>query len=773
MTDAAQALRHEVRSWIEGTEAAARHGRSAAEVELRRALPPVRAGLSGMPAGPLALVRALDDVLARHLSPVRRLVDEASAAEWRAAGAAREALDEASAAGAAAAIDLAGIERAAQDLPQALRRALDRFAAAARRLAAARPAADRATGRRRDGLRTFADRDRAAGFAAVLVGGDARRAESAHAAAVGELATAVAATRARLADLRVLLATRYAVPPPAAATVPAVMADALPGPGRALLSAAAGAVQPLSARPERGLWLRTPHSYRTDLVTVLGRRGFVVDRGRIGPACEAAAERWLAETVAAAGRGVAAAAAEFDAGLTACHAVVAARLDESATAERAAQAALHRATTARGGWDRLAAGGGALAAAWEALHITDDGGLTPAIRQALPHVARRSARLLDPEVRADLDRLARSAPAEVRVVVVAPMKAGKSTLLSAITGHDVVPRRAQAMTVLATRLVLGGMTGPQLRVPLDLAAEATEMAGRVRARLRSPSAPSLAAHPHLARFAAGLDQAPLRTGAVVTGAAAVRTALTALHDLARLAMYLLPAHETAPLAGWVPEVRVPGAGDGRVVLVDTPGPDEGAGGALLGTIVEQQVAAAHAGLVVVDYTQIGSTAEARLAERVRSRLAVLADELLWLVVNRVDQRRGRADLDRPGAAAAARHLVRRPGAPVYETSAVLAVAAAAHLRDPGDAAAAGHLRDLVLPSGGPASGDELRRLAGKARSRSGVAELRAAVLERLAAGPDLAVLRSALARLGAAGPEPDLADLAWAVERSTSATGRR
>lgn len=43
---------------------------------------------------------------------------------------------------------------------------------------------------------------------------------------------------------------------------------------------------------------------------------------------------------------------------------------------------------------------------------------------------------------------------ELRMSVVAPMKAGKSTLVNAIVGYELLPARAAAMTTLPTRIVL-------------------------------------------------------------------------------------------------------------------------------------------------------------------------------------------------------------------------------------------------------------------------------------------------------------------------------
>ena len=74
-------------------------------------------------------------------------------------------------------------------------------------------------------------------------------------------------------------------------------------------------------------------------------------------------------------------------------------------------------------------------------------------------------------VRTDLDAVRNG---ELRAVVVAPMKAGKSTLVNAIIGYELLPARGSAMTTLPTRIVLDhvvdrrraiGPRGPAAGVP--------------------------------------------------------------------------------------------------------------------------------------------------------------------------------------------------------------------------------------------------------------------------------------------------------------------
>ncbi|MBD1813237.1 dynamin family protein [Microcoleus vaginatus DQ-U2] len=59
---------------------------------------------------------------------------------------------------------------------------------------------------------------------------------------------------------------------------------------------------------------------------------------------------------------------------------------------------------------------------------------------------------------------------ELVMSIVAPMKAGKSTIINAIVGFDLLPSRAAAMTTLPTEIVFNkDLTEPILIVPKDCA----------------------------------------------------------------------------------------------------------------------------------------------------------------------------------------------------------------------------------------------------------------------------------------------------------------
>ncbi|MGW1979247.1 hypothetical protein [Streptomyces sp. NPDC001889] len=212
---------------------------------------------------------------------------------------------------------------------------------------------------------------------------------------------------------------------------------------------------------------------------------------------------------------------------------------------------------------------------------------------------------------------------DYRIPLVGPMKAGKSTLLNAIICQDLLPARGPAMTVLPTHVVPVRSAPPAPPVltlhPATLAVLACLGALLAAPARRSALTAATRRHPQLAAVAirvgrGGTPYLPAR----VTGREAVRGALTEVNDLLRLAALALPQEEMARETGALraPEVTVPvpwltsAPAGGRLVLADTPGPDEELRPGLLSPFVAAEVRRAHEVLVVADATRRGSTAEA-------------------------------------------------------------------------------------------------------------------------------------------------------------------
>ncbi|MFF3580623.1 dynamin family protein [Streptomyces mirabilis] len=238
--------------------------------------------------------------------------------------------------------------------------------------------------------------------------------------------------------------------------------------------------------------------------------------------------------------------------------------------------------------------------------------------------------------------------------IVAPMKAGKSTLINAIVGHQLLPARANPMTTVPTRIILmEGMAldRPELTVPDTLLRLYDTMERKLLGRLRSGWTVD-SKHSYLTDLVERLKRRELpRLERRYVGTADVHKALARINDEMRLASLALNDDYLGYMSD-LPELRTGhlhpfAAGEargGRLVLIDTPGPNEHAIAARLGPALERQLSDAHVLLVVLDYTQMGSDAAADIENRLGRHIEVIGKDRLYAVVNKVDARKTDDDL---------------------------------------------------------------------------------------------------------------------------------
>jgi hypothetical protein len=551
-----------------------------------------------------------------------------------------------------------------------------------------------------------------------------------------------------------------------------------------IVAAAGGSVRLFTAGDGWGLRLRTVNSVLADIGIAFGRPGYLADRTAIAGACtrvwQRAVARWSDDAV--------------DAYDTPGYRKLLTTLDGlpkawQRTLEQHQSTARATAAAAAAVIDRLDQAISRLSAAyqeWRAIHEDPAGSLSATTRAYLRAIAaaQRSAGRTGSPL-SDLDDLGRGEP-ELRIPVVAPMKAGKSTLLSAVLGLDIVPRRAQVMTAVPTRFIPvppDRQAEPRLELPEPLVASHRSLLDRLTATIGESQLAALAVNPHLQSVAGRLqrgDRVPV--AAAHTGADDIRTVLTWLHDTARLATLLLPAELTDVIADWRPEVTVPVPGApavGRLALIDTPGPGEAEAAPVFQKIMDTQLADAHGCLIVIDFAQIFGTAEAALAGLIAGHAADYQPSATAIAVNRIDQRRD-GDLDPDQVLRVARQLFDLDGwadVPVVETAAARALAALMYQRsaDPGSAAELLQIAYPVRPPARPPSQEELLDIMRTVLGDSGVTELRAQLLGRV--GPTLPrlAMESALARVGdqaADGVADLIAGAIWAAGMASRITRR-
>jgi hypothetical protein len=285
---------------------------------------------------------------------------------------------------------------------------------------------------------------------------------------------------------------------------------------------------------------------------------------------------------------------------------------------------------------------------------------------------------------------------ELVMPIVAPMKAGKSTLINAIVGYQLLPARANPMTTLPTRIVLVDgkpLDQPELIIPASLAEIYDRMAEAVRGPLKAgETAPE--GHSYLDRLAAEIADGgpePLRERYV--GTEQVHQILARLNDQIRLAGFIagevdflsevteLPTLET----GFLHDYPAGDSRGGRLVIIDTPGPNEYAIAAQLGPVLETQLARSHMVLTVLDYTQMGADAARDIQVRLTPLLKIIGSSHLYAVVNKVDARKTEDDLNKADTRRAALHSLGltegRDDGRVFETIAHLGVVGSRVLAD--------------------------------------------------------------------------------------------
>lgn len=242
---------------------------------------------------------------------------------------------------------------------------------------------------------------------------------------------------------------------------------------------------------------------------------------------------------------------------------------------------------------------------------------------------------------------------QLRMAIVAPMKAGKSTIINAIAGQELLPSCATAMTTLPTEIVFS----TKLKEPiLTLAAETLtifqEIYQDIKQQITNSGIESLkqrlARYPHLLDLLGEINRLDFPFSHKVEGREAINKALNHLNHIIRLYCALEPLKD--PLAKFteVPCITTPFLGIsgisqaktlGNLVIVDTPGPNEAGENLRLTTVVEEQLRRSSIVLIVLDYTQLNNEAAEAIKKQVKPILELIGQDNLYIVVNKVDQRR--------------------------------------------------------------------------------------------------------------------------------------
>lgn len=366
---------------------------------------------------------------------------------------------------------------------------------------------------------------------------------------------------------------------------------------------------------------------------------------------------------------------------------------------------------------------------------------------------------------------------ELAMPIVAPMKAGKSSLINAIVGYQLLPSRANPMTTLPTKIILiDGMDlgKPVLEIPESLAELCARAEEEIRRGIEADKAiPE--GHAYLTDLATRIVNHELPTlKPSYTGVSAVHKILARLNDEVRLATFVAPSFDLLAELDELPVLKTGSrhsyqAGEaraGRLVIIDTPGPNEKTMAAPLSQVLETQLENSHVVIVVLDYTQMGSEAAADVRSRLERHLAIIGDKL-FAVVNKVDERKNPDDLSKADTREIARHTLgmspEQAADRVFETVAHWGVIGSQVLAeldsdgyDPATSEAARALwketnrlldeEQEIIEGLRATPPGTLKMLARKLLDRSGIARLVSDAISRLRESVAPAVIRSALDR---------------------------
>lgn len=243
---------------------------------------------------------------------------------------------------------------------------------------------------------------------------------------------------------------------------------------------------------------------------------------------------------------------------------------------------------------------------------------------------------------------------ELRMAIVAPMKAGKSTITNAIIGQDILPSRNSAMTTLPTEIIFdAGLQEPILTLSPEIVTVFQETLLALRRQINEmgieKAQAKLSQYPHLQVMPKLIQKALVESVPHKSeGRKNIALTLTSLNDIVRLCSILYPSIDPLQSLTEVPRIRTPfwlsqtnqqSETLGKLVIVDTPGPNEAGENLRLQTVVSEQLRKSSMVLIVLDFTQLKNEAAEKVRKDVERVIELRGKESLYVLINKVDQRR--------------------------------------------------------------------------------------------------------------------------------------
>lgn len=243
---------------------------------------------------------------------------------------------------------------------------------------------------------------------------------------------------------------------------------------------------------------------------------------------------------------------------------------------------------------------------------------------------------------------------ELRMAVVAPMKAGKSTIVNAIVGQDLLPSRNAAMTTLPTEIIFkDGIQEPVLilseAIQQVFQKTLTSLNNKIREYGEQIIQEKTAQYPHLLELLEEIkSQSLFISDGSVLGHEQITKVLTKLNDIVRLCSVIEPTKDPLNQLFDVIRIETPFLSSqeatqteqlGKLVIIDTPGPNEAGENLRLTAVVEEQLKKSSIVLIVLDFTQLNNEAAEKVKKQVQPIIDLIGKNNLYVLVNKVDQRR--------------------------------------------------------------------------------------------------------------------------------------
>ena len=245
---------------------------------------------------------------------------------------------------------------------------------------------------------------------------------------------------------------------------------------------------------------------------------------------------------------------------------------------------------------------------------------------------------------------------ELRMAIVAPMKAGKSTIVNAVAGQDILPSRNSAMTTLPTEIIFDAdLNKPVLTLSAEVLSVFQDTLDSLREKINEQGLETvkerLANYPHLQKMPELIQEFPIDESIPrkSEGHKNIAHTLTSLNDIVRLCSILDPQSDPIQYLEDVPRIKTPfwrslednneSKTQGKLVIVDTPGPNEAGENLRLQAVVAEQLAKSSIVLIVLDFTQLKNEAAEKVKQDVQRVIDLRGKDNLYVLVNKVDQRR--------------------------------------------------------------------------------------------------------------------------------------